>query len=329
MSTKNELQAIEQTSPTEEEIFGIIEKHADTLTEEQLKVLPLVGYGMTTAKAARVTGIEATSIRQWMRTNKEFRAAMRDVKAMAMDYHRALLNQAAVVAWDRLFEVLESDYAEDDTTGRRVQADMVRFTLSELGLKGNRPEEKKEETPEMHVSNNSIQFIVNKIAELQNSDNVVEGNYKQVDEKPEHTYNSMTAADQIGETPGEEIRKFEETNFAPKHPETKYGKVNLNDKNNRIQCHICGKWNIDLVIHIRTEHNVSPGVYRKMFGIPNEITLAIHAPQPAAEEDIKLHNAHSEESEEVLNQGDDSLYTYEHTEIVNSAKDEEVEGDNE
>src|SRR5690606_2274714 len=98
------------------------EKYSEILSEDQIRVIPLLAFGMTPAKAARSANISDVTVRQWLRTDAAFRSALTDFIDRSRYYHAAMLNQAAVKAWERIFEYLDTDYPEEDRIGRTNQA---------------------------------------------------------------------------------------------------------------------------------------------------------------------------------------------------------------
>lgn len=277
----------------EEQINQIVEKYANELTEDQIRVLPLISFGMSAARVSKITKVSATTIRQWMRTDIRFRTALHEFQGYTNLYHMAMLNQAGALAWDRVFEILEADYDPDDKIGRTNQAQMAKFVIDELDVMGNRVEEKIEAEAQLHIAESSAELIARRVAEMQREEaKTIDGNYKVVEEikdDPRHEFNSMDAAEKVDEE-FIEIQQAQNDPIYPKHPNTKFGELTYNESGTKVACHICGKFATDMVIHIRNQHKMNPNRYREMYRIPSDIKFGIVKPVPVTDEDVDQYN---------------------------------------
>ena len=52
-------------------------------------------------------------------------------------------------------------------------------------------------------------------------------------------------------------------------------KMNIDEENGTLQCHVCGKYVKDFVLHIRSEHSISPMRYREIYKIPEEVSFYV------------------------------------------------------
>lgn len=283
----------------EQEINQLIEKYSDELTEDQIRVLPLISFGMTAAKVSKITNVSAVSIRQWMRTDQKFRSALHQFQGYTNLYHMTMLNQAGALAWDRIFEILEADYSEEDKIGRTNQAQMAKFVIAELDINGNKIEEKKEAEAQLFVTESSADLIARRVAEIQNEKpKTAEATYQVgeiVKDDVRHESNSMEAAERIDEE-FIEIEQAKEGPLYPKHPHTNFGELTYNSSGTKICCHYCGKFTSDLVIHIRNEHKMSPSRYRELYQLPSDIKFGLTKPVIAEQEDIDKYNKELEEN---------------------------------
>lgn len=284
----------------EEQINQLIEKYSAELSEDQIRALPLISFGMSAARVSKITNVSATTIRQWMRTDSLFRSALSEFQDYTNLYHMAMLNQAGSLAWDRVFEILESEYDSGDKVGRINQAQMAKFIVAELNVMGNKPEEQKEPEIQLHISESSADLIARRVAEIQDDKvKTVDATYTiepPNKNDPRQINNSMQAATEI-DSEFLEVQQAVDEPIYPKHPNTKYGELSYNDNKTKIYCHICGKLTTDLVIHIRNEHRLNPNRYRTMYKIPPEVKFGLLAPVPADIEDITEYNKTIEETE--------------------------------
>jgi len=284
----------------EKQIDDLMDKYSEELTEDQVRVLPLMCFGMSTNKISKITGIAQATLRQWAKTDMTFRSAIREFRQYSDLYHVMMLNQAATMAWDRVFEYLESDYNLDDKINRSNQARIAQFILGELKL-GTRlyQKEEQEEKPHLNVSEESADIIARKVHELQKEEGrtVESKNYTIEDaasmnaNDPRLQYSNKEYVNKIAGPDRPEIDLSEESyGFAAKHPLTEYGLINF-DAKNKTRCHVCGEKVSDLVLHIRSQHELSPKRYRTMFGIAKEIVLMPpDKVTPADDEDIESYN---------------------------------------
>lgn len=286
---------------TQDSVKDKLEKYIDELSEQQIRAIPLLAFGMKPSKVAKTINVSDTTIRQWMRTDQNFRQAMSEFIDNSRYYHVSMLNQAAVRAWDRMFEYLDTDYPEEDRVGRTNQASAAKFVLSELGIMRQEPE-REEADPQLNITEDSADIIARKVFELQNKDNPsgVETEYTVVDSlddnDPRISYNNMNKARDVGNV-GDEFGLADKKPEFPKHPGTEYGEITYNDDESRARCHICGNWEIDLVMHIRNEHKLSPARYRRMYMIPESIKLGLFKPVVAKQADVDDYNKHLESTE--------------------------------
>lgn len=286
----------------EEQINQLIEKYSNELSEDQIRVLPLISFGMSATRASKISKVSATTIRQWMRTDTRFRTALHDFQSYTNLYHMAMLNQAGALAWDRVFEILEADYDTDDKIGRTNQAAIARFIIAELDVMGNKPEEVKEPEVQLHVTESSADLIARRVTELQKEESkIVDGSYRiidTVDNDPRQEGNSIKAAEKIDEE-WAETEQIENEPVYPKHPATQFGELTYNEDKSKVACHICGKMTADLVIHIRNQHKINPSSYRRMYKIPDEIKFGLAKPVLASNQDIEEYNESLEKDNEL------------------------------
>lgn len=289
-----------------EEINQMIQKYSDELSEDQLRALPMLAFGMTASRVAKLVNVSPTTIRNWKATDQTFRRALQEFAGKANIYHLAMLNQAASIAWDRVFEILQDEYDVEDKVGRNNQANMAKFIIGELDVMNSQDEPEESETElELHVSEKSVDLIAKRVQELNDGkdDTEIETEYEveqEQDDDPRTMHNSMSAAEALdGENFDAEIKEINnpEATIYPKHPLTEYGKIDTKEDGHYFRCHMCGNWYVDLVVHMRTGHNMSPVRYRKIFKIPDNIPLGRVAPIEPVQEEIDVYNDYVERYE--------------------------------
>lgn len=290
----------------EDRINQILEQHSNNLSEDQIRCLPLLAFGMSAAKAAKTLNLSDTTIRQWMRSDPAFRTALSDFTSHIKYYHMAMLNQAAVLAWDRVFEFLETNYPEEDKIGRSNQAQTAKFVISELGIMKQEPE-KEEVKPQLHVSEDSADIIARKVHELQNKDTKpVEAEYQVQetisDDDPRIVYNSMEQAKKVDVEFGKELELADSGPLHPKFPGTQYGEITYNEDKTKARCHVCGSWVVDLVVHARNAHKLSAPRYREMYRIPPDMKLGVIKPVLANKQDVEDYNKYLDNESTTLDE---------------------------
>lgn len=269
----------------------LINSYSDKLQEEQLEALPLIAYGMSISKVAKHTGLQEAKIRRWANTDPIFRQAVMDLRAVKNDYHRMMLDQASIMAWDEIFDILAS--GEDE----KVRADMAKFIVGQLSLKTDKREIQHKVEPQLNVTEDSADLIARKLKELQDGKDTIDAEYRIASsEEVVDAEVGMATAKAVDEYQGEdfdgefEAMKSKQNSNYVMHPECTYGKLDYNEKNRKFRCHMCGAWTKDLVVHIRTEHKLSPSRYRTMYGLSDDVKFYVEVPEEATEEDIQEFN---------------------------------------
>lgn len=273
-------------------ISDVMETYSATLDAEQLEVLPLVAYGMTPGNISKRTGISEAVIRKWIQTNPAFRQAVIDFRKVKDEYHKTMLEQASVFAWSTVFEVLSGIGDE------KVKADIAKFVISQLSLKTNKQQIEHKIEPQLHVTEDSAGLIARKLQELQTNTDMIDSEYRLmsdselVDESAGMEIAKVLDAYQ-GEDFDAEFKELENPD-SPKyimHPNCRYGELDINEQTKKFRCHMCGAWTRDLVVHIRTEHKLSPARYRKMYGLSDEVKMYLSEPSEATGDEIEAFNS--------------------------------------
>lgn len=278
----NELELVSQ------ELTSITEKYADKLDDEQLEIIPLLASGMSVRRAADYSKIQQSRIRKWIENDRVFNQALQEFKARKDEYHRQMLDQAGTLAWSRIMEYLGEEVPFGDSDRLKIQASIAKFIVSELSLKTQKSEIIHEVKPSLHVTEDSAGIIARKLKELQDGGDVIDSEYRIALENipaEQDKYSGMDVAKSVDSFDGkdfdEEIKEIQSDasgNYVT-HPECDYGVLEYDESKHKFRCHVCGKYTKDLVVHIRTEHKISPGRYRNMYGLDKDTKFFIEQPQ--------------------------------------------------
>lgn len=235
----------------------VIRDYEDKLSATQIAALPYLAFGATIKKTSEIVGVEPGTVSGWMRNDISFKAALTDAHILVSEWHSDVLNQVAVLAWEHIWEILQTDYDKDDKLGRSEKAKTARFIVDRLNIKPKQVEVKHEvEMPQLNIEQTSIDLIARRLHELDTGDDGIDF----VDAK-------FTISD-IGQMAC--------------HPDTDYGKVNIDTEIDKRQCHVCGEWFRYLSVHSRNVHGMDAEDYRRVFKISGEIRLD---PEPKIDEE--------------------------------------------
>lgn len=218
----------------------------DKLTEEQVRALPMLAHGATEKQIADMMNLRLSEIQAWFK-DPAFSAALTDMASEVENIHTRNLNIAADLSWERVFELLKDD-SEISERLKKEQISLAKFVISELGLKVNRQDIRHQVSmsPEMHVDESSADIIAQRLYELQNPDKVQ-------DEISDGEYKIIDLPEEVA-----------------CHPSAEFGIVTVD--NGSSLCHICGKWEKDLIEHIWVIHAIRWTEYKRMFGIDENLT---------------------------------------------------------
>ena len=269
----------------------ITNSYSDKLNKDQLEILPLVAYGMSISKIAKTIGLPEAKIRRWVNNDPIFRQAVMDFSQVKEDYNKMMLDQASVFAWSTVFEVL------GDIADPKIRADMAKFIITQLSLKTEKKEIKHQVEPQLNVTENSAGLIAEKLKQLQDGADIIDSEYRiTVEEETGDKSVGMNTAKGVTEFYGDSFdAEFEEIGNENKsqyimHPECTHGELSYNEHTKKFRCHMCGQWTKDLVVHIRTEHKLSPARYRNMYGLADDTKFYVEEPEEATQEDVEEFN---------------------------------------
>lgn len=289
----------EQLQLAVQESKNIIQKYADKLEPEQLEVLPLLGGGMSPSAVSKATKIQQSRITKWLSTDPVFTSALSEFRGHIEDYHRAMLDQVGALAWTRAIEYLSEPATYDDLSKAKVQSSIVKFIISQLGLRIQRHKIEASydiNATQLHMTNDSAAIIAQKLKELQDSGDIVDSEYRIVMENlpsSQDRLSGMGVARSLDELDDKdfdaelnELKSSQPQQYVM-HPECKFGALDYDEQKKKFRCHICGDWSRDLVVHIRTKHKLSPARYRNMYGLSKDVKFYIETPTDPTDEDME------------------------------------------
>lgn len=240
---------MEEQLEKQEQLMLAIEDYTEYLTPDQLRVLPYLAHGISIGKTAAATGVSPTAIRKWKDEEIYFHSALAVATETISEWHNKRLNEISIKAWNVAEAILSQDYETADERQQKEMALMARHIIDKLGVNKRSDLHVTHEviSPELNVSEQSADVIAKRIMELEKHGDeppAVEGEYSIKEVDPRY---------QI-------------------HPETDYGKLNIDKEKHAIQCHICGEWVTGFVRHIDEYHGLMLDEYRTMYRLGDNIT---------------------------------------------------------
>jgi hypothetical protein len=221
---------------------------SDALTEMQKNVVPLVAMNVPATKIAQMYKIPAATISAWTNTDVLFKSAVEDVRSNTDAVIKAFINQAGVLAAQYAIEKITEPIDNSDVVGRRIQADMAK---SVLGMISSRKTD--------------VKLMVEQPAQAESNINAESAAIvREYSSAPSNRQSYVVIND---------VKILEDEPLM--HVDTSYGEMNIDEENGTLQCHVCGKYVKDFVLHIRSEHSISPMRYREIYKIPEEVSFFV------------------------------------------------------
>lgn len=233
----------------QDQLLASLDDYTDHLTPDQLLVLPYLAHGVSIGKTAVTTDISPKVIRKWISENAAFNTALTMARRTISDWQMQRLNEVSIRAWDVVEKILMQEYEDADSAERREIARTARHIIDKLGLNKDRDLHVTHEVvaPELNISEDSAEAIAKYMVELEKYNGVpptVEAEYTIKETDPRYNL----------------------------HPETDFGKLNIDRENKTIQCHICGDWAHNFSDHVDEVHGLSFSEYKVMYRIGDDIT---------------------------------------------------------
>jgi len=208
------------------------------LTEEQESVAPLIAVGVPIKQIVKMTLIPMSRINAWIKGDSSFITAVNILRAEKERVIQEKMDQAGLLAADYAINVLTEKVDISDPVGRNIQAGIAKTFLTQK------------------QSNRSIIVHGDVNASLPAN---IDDRSKQI----------------ISRFSGEPVENYVVINDVKitgddvlMHQDSQMGSVNYDEDTQKFQCYICGRWNHDLVVHLRQMHDMSSIRYREMYKIP-------------------------------------------------------------
>lgn len=214
-----------------------IEKLYNAVTPEQESVVEMFAMELPISNIAKISLISVTKLTAWINGDKQFINAVNEAKLIKEKIIRSKMDQAGLLAADYAIKILSERVDTNDIEGRRNQSNIAKTMLQ---LNQSKNVSIKVEPPHERIINidDKSKLIVDKFS----------GKISE----------SYVVLDDVKITGNEAIL----------FPGTEYGKINI--ENNKFQCHLCGQWHYDLVVHIRKYHDMSAVRYRTLYELPED-----------------------------------------------------------
>lgn len=223
--------------------MGDIIQDYGALTDKQVRAAEYLAHGASIQQTARLVKVTAVTIRNWLAENAEFSTAVALANHRITSWRANEVKRLSMLAFERLEEILDQKYTEAIGDDRKEIARTARF-MAELSAPNESSATQTNNlfAAQVHISDPSADIIARRIKEME-----LEGAGR-----PE-----LSTTYAIKETP----RSF------VCHPDTDYGVLNYNTEELTFQCHICGKWFIDVYAHAESMHGLLKIEYKETFGI--------------------------------------------------------------
>lgn len=215
----------------------------NTLTEEQERCLPLLAVDMPLTKIAKLEKIPLDRLRSWGE-DAAFVLAVQSAKEQKQKVLQSHMDQAGILALQYAINVLSEPVGLGDVEGRRLQTNLAKTVLTILSSK------------KVDVKIEAMQ--------PEKFDNIDPDSAKIV-AAHSSAQPSYVVIDNVEILEDEPIL----------HKETEMGVLNKDASRDKIQCHICGEWHTDFVMHIRTKHGIAPPRYRSLYQLDENISFFI------------------------------------------------------
>lgn len=249
--TKKELATTDPMTEWRDIVNQLVDNIEDDLPDNVIKATELMLSGMPNHTIARQLGVTTNTIKEWIKKYPTISIVVGQGKKMLTKWRLSRLEQQYLSAIEKSQEILNVDFYVDpndnmsrkiDSKAMTVVAQQARFiieqftkTSAELSLKSDG------ESITMNASGDALDYIAKELAKHREYEEPIETTFRVVDEKI-----NKPVLDSDGNP--------------------MYGEMGILDQNDEgILCHICGKRYKNLVNHTSGVHSMPDDVYELTF----------------------------------------------------------------
>jgi transcriptional regulator with XRE-family HTH domain len=205
---------------------------------KHIRAIEYLASGFSASQVAKMLKVSPSTLSIWLEA-EAFRAAVSDARRITISRSADFIKMASVLAQEKVIDILAQDYELAPDAEKREIARTARFILEGDG--------------QQVVSSQVNNIIVTPMSDL--TADVIAKRIHQL----EH------------ESTAEEVSAEYTIKHAPRsvacHPETDFGVLNYNEDERTYQCHVCGRWYVDLYSHADDVHGLSTAEYKEAYYI--------------------------------------------------------------
>lgn len=212
----------------------------EDLTSKQVKAVRYLASGISPSTVSQMIGVSYTVIAEWLKDEKFISTVERVANSAAAV--RSYAQEAQALSWIVLQQSLAIDWETASPSERRAAIAAAKTVLStpQLGYQ----DRNEDHEPQMNITGGSVDAIARRVTQLQQG-------------------TQSAASSGIS---GKFNTEDSDIQFAV-HPDTDIGAINVDDETGKKQCHICGKWVVELSTHSIDTHGVPWTKYKSLFGV--------------------------------------------------------------
>lgn len=223
------------TQNTQKDIVSLFPE----LSRAQIKVARMLAAKVSVATAASSVGVAVSLVSGWLE-DSAFSAAVEYISRTS-SLISELKNEATILSWMLIVDALSKDIEQVPNSSK---VEMLKIARSIVAQPDQPQGNTNVGTVQMYVSGGSVDAIARRVSELQSESIIaaaenVSGDYDIVSVDAQYSV----------------------------HPETDIGTINFDEDTGRYQCHVCGKWVLDLTDHANDVHGMKREKYNELFGV--------------------------------------------------------------
>lgn len=226
----------------------LIEEIPEGLPDKVIQATELLLVGYPTNEVAKKLGVNAGTIRSWIKNYPTMALILANGKKMMSKWRMGKMEQQFLTAVQRSQEVLETRFGAEGVNPKilTVVAAQARYIIG-LFIGQRQDISVTHELGEsvLNAERNALNYLAQKLSEQKdNSDNEpIEAVFRVIDDKVD---DSGPMLDSHGNPP--------------------HGKLGVLEKNDTgAQCHICGQFHASLAKHLLTKHNMTTENYELLY----------------------------------------------------------------